>query len=260
MLSFHSFAKEVRVAFGEKLPPFIIPETNSGIELDIMKEALAFKGHKLVPIYLPMGRISLAFKSKTVDVVMMDVGESLDVFGGIYGEPPVLYDNYFITLKNKKIKIKKSSDLKGLRINAFVGALKRYPEWLTEVSKTDLYVEKNDQSVQPNLLFLDRVDVVLSDINIFKYYSLQSRVLNLKERDAKVEFHSFTQANPIHYQPVFQDKSIRDDYNLGLKEIFKKGRDKAIYQHYLKEALSPVRKKEHISDKITRVHQDFPRN
>ncbi len=232
------FTKDIKVAFGEKLPPFIIPETNSGIEIDIMKEALAYNGHKLIPVYLPMGRISMAFKNKEVDAVMMDVGEKLDVFGGIYGHPPVLYNNFFITLKSKKIKIEKPSDLKGLRINAFVGALKRYPFWLNDVSKTNLYVEKNDQSVQPMILNMDRVDVVLSDINIFKYYTFKSKS-NPRYKDSEVVFHSFTDANPAHYQPVFGDKMVRDDYNLGLKELFKKGREKEIYNRYIKETPKP---------------------
>jgi len=229
------YAKDVRVAFGEKLPPFIIPESNSGIELDIIKEALAEKGHKLIPVYLPMGRISLAFKNKEVDVVMMDVGEKLEVFGGYYGEAPVLYQNYFITLKKKNLKIEKPQDLKGLRINSFVGALKRYPEWLKEVAKTDLYSEKNDQSIQVKLLNLERVDVVLSDINIYKYYSMKAKSSSLNFKPQEVAFHRFTEVNPIHYKPVFENKDIRDDFNFGLKEISKKGRIQAITKRYLQE-------------------------
>ncbi len=237
--SFTASARNVRVAFGEKLPPFIIPESNSGIELDIVKEALALKGHKLIPVYLPMGRISLAFKNKEVDVVMMDVGERLDVFGGIYGDAPVLYDNYFITLKKKHLKITKPEDLKGLRINSFVGALKRYPEWLTEVAKTDDYSEKNDQSVQPMLLNLERVDVVLSDINIFKYYSQKAKSSTPHFVQSEVTYHSFTDAKPIHYKPVFQDKKTRDDFNLGLRELVKNGRIKEITNRYINDTLNP---------------------
>lgn len=226
-------AKEVRVGFGEKLPPFVIPETNSGIEVEIVSEALAYRGHKLIPIYLPMGRIAISFKNKKVDVVMIDVGENLNIFGGFYGEAPVLYDNYFITLKQKNIKIKKPEDLKGLRINSFVGALKRYPEWLNEIGKTNLYSEKNDQSTQALLLNFERVDVVLSDINIYKYYAGQSKP-NPRFKNLPVDFHPFTKANPTHYQLVFSDSKLRDDYNLGLKELIKKGRIKEIYKHYIK--------------------------
>ena len=40
----HADAREVKMAFGEKIPPYCIPESDSGIELDIMREALAVRG------------------------------------------------------------------------------------------------------------------------------------------------------------------------------------------------------------------------
>ncbi|UUZ49556.1 hypothetical protein LP420_04595 [Massilia sp. B-10] len=49
-------ATEVHVAFGEKIAPFCFPETDSGIELDVMREALAFRGHTMVPHYYSFAR------------------------------------------------------------------------------------------------------------------------------------------------------------------------------------------------------------
>jgi polar amino acid transport system substrate-binding protein len=232
--SFDVSAKNVTVAFGEKLPPFIIPETNSGIEVDIVREALAYKGHTLEAVYLPMARIPIIFKSRKVDMAMLDVGEDMSSLGGFYGNPPILYDNVFITLEKKNISIKKPKDLEGLRIVSFIGALKRYPEWLSAVGATEKYVEKNDQSVQPLLLNFDRCDVVLSDRSIFKYY------MNLAKKNPRYKYlpiveHKFTVANPSHYRPVFLDKSIRDDFNLGLKELIKKKRNRTIINSYLRE-------------------------
>lgn len=227
-------AEVVSVAFGEKLPPFIIPETHSGIELDIVREALAVRGHKLSPVYLPMARIAPTFKNRKVDVVMMDVGEDMKLHGGFYGDPPVLYDNVFITLKKSNITIKKPSDLKGLRINSFIGALKRYPQWLSEVGKTEDYIEKNDQSVQPLLLNFERCDVVLSDRFIFEYYTKEAKK-NPRFKNLPYIEHHFTVADPQDYRPVFFSKKIRDDFNYGLKEIRKKGRDRIIYDNYLKD-------------------------
>lgn len=225
-------SKVVTVAFGEKLPPYVIPETNSGIEIDIVREALALKGHKLKPVFLPMGRIALDFKSRKVDVVMIDIGEDLSKLGGYYGNAPVLYDNVFITLKKRNLKINRPEDLKGLRINSFIGALRRYPEWLGEVEKTSNYVELNDQSLQPVLLSSERYDIILCDRYIFKYYSHTARN-NAFYKELPVEEHEFTIADPLDYRPVFYNKIIRDDFNEGLKEIQKKKRDREIYEKYL---------------------------
>lgn len=231
--SLSSRADLVSVAFGEKLPPFIIPEKNSGIEIEIVREALAVRGHMLKPLYFPMARIAMSFKTRKVDVVMMDVGEDMSLLGGYYGEPPVLYDNVLITLKEKNITIKRPQDLKGLRINSFIGAQKRYPDWFGSLSP-EFYVEKNDQSVQPLLLEMGRFDVVLCDRNIFKYYSVLAKK-NPRFKGLPVVEHPFVIVNPEHYRPVFYDKKIRDDFNYGLKTLQKSGRVKVIYDSYLKD-------------------------
>ena len=42
-------ADDIAMAFGERIPPFCFPETNSGIEIEVIGAALAFKGHVLKP-------------------------------------------------------------------------------------------------------------------------------------------------------------------------------------------------------------------
>lgn len=147
MMSTAVLAREVSMAFGEKIPPFCFPETNSGIELEVIGESLAYKGHVLKPKYYPFGRITLAFKSGKVEAAMTDLGEDMTKFGAFYGDPAVVYDNVFITLKERKIVIKKPEDLKGLSVFAFQGALKRYPAWLRAVKEAGNYHEFHDQKL-----------------------------------------------------------------------------------------------------------------
>lgn len=227
------FADEVRMAFGEKLPPYILPETHSGIEIDIVKEALAYRGHKLIPEFLPMARLTITYKNKNVDALMMDVGEPVAEKDGHYGEVPVLYQNAFITLKKRKIIINKPSDLNGFLINGFVGAEKRFPEWLSLPSKTNNYFEKSDQSLQVQQLLLGRIDVALSEPNIFKYYYLKSK--SNKDFSSEIEIHQVIKENPLNYRPVFRSKKIRDEFDAGLRALKKSGRIQAIYNRYLSD-------------------------
>ena len=69
-LSCAAWAAEVSMAFGERIPPFCFPETNSGIEVDVMREALAYRGHVLKPKYFPFTRVPVAFKAREVDAAM----------------------------------------------------------------------------------------------------------------------------------------------------------------------------------------------
>jgi polar amino acid transport system substrate-binding protein len=225
-------AVEVRMAFGEKIPPFCFPETNSGIELEVIGEALAYRGHVLRPQYFPFARVPVAFKGRMVDAAMTDLGEDMTPAGGVYGDPAVLYDNVFISLKERHLVIRHPQDLRGLRVIAFAGAVKRYPAWLGPVKDAGLYVEQNDQALQVLTLDRGRYDLVLSDRNIFKYFSLQLK----REHGVPlkpVREHSFVKLNPMDYRPVFRDSHVRDDFNAGLKHMKETGRYNAIYQKYL---------------------------
>ena len=220
------------MAFGEKIPPFCFPETNSGIEIEIIREALAFRGHTLKPAYFPFARIPYAFKTGSVDAAMSDLGEDMSTVKAYYGDPAVFYDNVFITLKQRRLAIHAPSDLHGLTVVAFPGALKRYPMWLADVKKEGGYFEQNNQSLQVLTLSAGRYDVVLSDRYIFRYFTnLLKNNKNVRLRS--VELHSFVKFNPMDYRPLFHDEAVRNDFNIGLKQLKKSGRLDAIYKKYL---------------------------
>lgn len=224
-------AQEVVMAFGEKIPPFCFPESDSGIELEVIGEALAFKGHKLLPRYYPLARVPLEFKMGHVDAAMTDLGAGAQ--GGYFGDPAVLYDSVFVTLSQRALKIRTPADLNGLVVVAFPGALKRYPKWLTAVDQAHHYFEQNNQELQVAGLNKGRFDVVLSDKNIFHYFELQlTRNTLFKPKD--VDMQAFTQADPNDYRPVFHSEKVRDDFNLGLAHLKASGRYQAIYDSYLK--------------------------
>jgi len=227
-----AMAADVTMAFGEKIPPFCFPATDSGIEIEIIREALAFRGHSLKPVYFPFARIPYAFKSGGVDAAMSDLGEDMGMVKAYYGDPAVFYDNVFITLKERHLAIHEPRDLHGLTVVAFPGALKRYPAWLAGVKKEGGYFEQNNQSLQVLTLAAGRYDVVLSDRYIFRYFSNLLRN-NQSVRLKPVQVHSFVKFNPMDYRPVFRDETIRNDFNAGLKQLKKTGRVEAIYKKYL---------------------------
>lgn len=226
-------ADDVRMAFGEKIPPFCFPKTNSGIELEIIGAALAYKGHVLKPFYYPFARVPVAFKNGQVDAAMTDLGEDLQPWGAHYGDPAVIYQNVFFTLASRKLSINKPADLNGLTIVSFAGAVNRYPQWLRVAQKAGRYIEQNDQSIQVKTLMKGRYDVVLSDVSIFRYFSLQLKAEGFELQP--VSQHPFTAVNPQDYRPVFRSQQVRDDFNLGLAELKKSGRYQAIYDKYLRD-------------------------
>lgn len=229
-----AFGAEVTMAFGEKIPPYCFPETNSGIELEVIGEALAYQGHTLKPKYYPFARVMLVYKTGAVDASMTDLGQNLETEGGFYGDPAVFYDNIFITLKERGIVIGKPEDLKGLTVISFVGAINRYPAWLESVKKEGHYFEQNNQELQVLTLIKGHYDVVLSDRNIFKYFTLKLQ-REKKLTPKLIQEHPFVKVNMMDYRPIFRSKQVRDDFNQGLKYLKNTGRFQAIYNKYLKE-------------------------
>lgn len=230
-------AETVSMAFGEKIPPFCFPETNSGIELEVIGEALAFRGHQLRPKYYPFARIPVAFRNRDVAAAMTDLGEDMTAEGAFYGNPAVVYDNVFVTLKERRLQIRQPADLQGLTVLSFAGAAKRYPAWLERVRQAGNYYEQNDQALQVLTLDRGRYDVVLSDRSIFRYFSLRLAREQGVAPKATVQ-HSFVKVNPMDYRPVFRSSAIRDDFNAGLKQLKDSGRFDAIYRKYLGDGSS----------------------
>jgi polar amino acid transport system substrate-binding protein len=226
-------AANVRMAFGDNLPPYILVSSGSGIEVDIVREALAYRGHVLEPVFMPMGRIPVTFVAGKTDAIMMDVGQDMQPAGGHYGDAPVVYDNVLLTLARRRLSLKQPADLRKLWVMSFVGAAKRYPDWLGQLEHKRYYVEHNNQSVQPLLLALGRYDVVVCDRTIFTYYSRQQQKADPTFRMPAVDQHPLPAADARAYRPVFRSAAVRNDFNAGLAYLRKSGRYAAIYRHYL---------------------------
>jgi len=224
--------KDVLMAFSQEIPPYIFQKHNKGIEIDIISAALAYKGHTLKPLYFPLGRIPIAYSNNLVDAAMGDMGVDLQLQGAFYADPAVIYDNIFITLKNRNISIKKPKDLDALSVVSFQGAEKRYPKWLQKVTEEKRFYGISDQLTQVKLLQFARYDVVLSDRYIFRYFVKQMKLLNVLE-PGEVEEHNFATVNPENYRPVFRDQQVRDDFNLGLKHLKTTGEYQKIYDNYM---------------------------
>jgi len=227
------YADEVTIGFSDHLAPYVVPATQSGIEVEIFREALAYHGHVLKPAFLPTRRLPQAFLDHQLDGAMSDSGVDLSGRGGTYGDSAVAFDNVLVTLKRRHLIIARPQDLAGLTVLAFPGAIKRYPGWLEPVAQAGHYFESNNQGLQVRAVQAGQYDVVLTDRFIFNYFSrfLQSHHVTLGE----VDMESPLTPNPIEYPAVFRNPKLRNDFNDGLKALKKSGRYQEIYDRYVKQ-------------------------
>ena len=225
-----AMARDVSMAFGSFNPPYALPDTGDGIEVEIIREALAMSGYKMKPSFVPAKRLVHMFEQGTIDAVSKDMGDDMTDKGALYGDVSVRYEDVIFTLKESNLNIEKPEDLKSLRIVAFQHAAKHYPDWLGPLVGTDDYTEVADQSQQVKMLHRGRADVIVADRYIIQYYSNQIA----RENGTELKPVGITNfAEPWGYRPAFRDEALRDSFNDGLKKLIDSGHYQKIIDSYV---------------------------
>lgn len=222
-------AKDVKVVFSYSTPPYVF-EDGSGIVITITKEALAYKHHKLEPVFVNIGRAFEMFKYGYVDgssIIKENSGLEAN-----YSDNFMQYHNAAFALASKHYKINKIDDLLNFNMIAFQNAHIYLGTEFGAISKktTKSYSEVADQKQQVLMLLRGRTDVIVMDRHIFKFY--KNELIHEGLVDKGVQTELFELFEPTKYQCAFKDKQIRDDFNEGLRALQKSGRIDQIYNEY----------------------------
>lgn len=222
-------AAEVTMAVGRSLPPYIIVDEWRGLEYDIVREALALEGHIMKPRFMAIARVIKELDSGLVDAAMtMPRSSGAKAF---YSDSHVTYRNYAITLAKYNHTIKRPEDLAGKSVIAFQKAsMILGPAFKAAVENNPRYREEVKQVVQPTLLFLDRVDVVVSERSIFGWFANEDEVKSKVDTTQAVRFHPIFP--PTDYYVAFRDEAMRDSFNRGLKKLRASGMYGKIIERY----------------------------
>jgi len=223
---------EVVVGFGNRLPPYVFPEQQTGMIVEIFREALASQGYRLKPVFLPLKREAMLFDEHKIDAAMLDFYVDMTKPGNVYGAPAFVYHNVLITLADRHLKIDSPADMQGLSVLAFQGALGLYPDWLQQVSAAGRHQETNNQALQVLTLADGGVDVVLSDRAIFNYFRRQAQSKHGNHGEV-FEEHDVLPNKSDLYRTVFHDEKVRDAFNIGLNSLIKSGRYDQIVKSFM---------------------------
>jgi polar amino acid transport system substrate-binding protein len=229
-------AAEVRMMFGLALPPYVIKENNSGYELEIIREALAVKGHTLKPTFAAFGASKQMLKDKQVDAAQRGNPDMSEADGFHYAaEPTVLYEDVAISLAKNKVAVASMADLKNKNVVAYQGATQFIgPDYAAIVKSNPNYQENSSSKRVVQMLYAGGAQVAVFDINIFKYIAgtLKGEV----DIGQEVTYHKVFPTSTIKTNnPVFLDKQVRDDFNAGLAQLKKNGRYKEIIKKYVNQ-------------------------
>ncbi|MBF0379051.1 MAG: transporter substrate-binding domain-containing protein [Desulfamplus sp.] len=228
-LPYKVLAEELVMGVGLALPPYFIEESNSGFEMDIIKESLKLKGHTVKFKFIPFARIPMDFADGKVNCVST-INESSGIKAH-YSDIHVSYQNFAVTLKSNNLTINSIADLKDKEILAFQNA-KLYlgKEFAATVEANPKYEEIASQSSQTIRLYLNRAQVLVGDGNIFKYYSKQ--ISDKADTTQEVVYHPIFEKTD--YKVAFNNEQIMKDFNEGLKEIKANGVYDKLLSNYIK--------------------------
>jgi len=220
-------SREVALAMSPSIPPYVIKETQGGIMSDIVKEALAIKGHTVKEInYVSNKRLVAMVQSGQVDG---GINTPPNLMTGFVSEPILYFENVVIASKAKKYQFNHISDLAPFRVQAFQYA-KAFlgPEFIAMTEENSSYSEVILQVNQLRHLFLDRTDAIILDRQVFLYYlnKLRGQMTNIPD----VTYFTLFPKAPRH--AVFLEKEMRDGFNEALLMMKSSGRLQAIIDQY----------------------------
>ena len=225
-------AAELNIGVSFSIPPYVIQENNSGLELEILQQALAVKGHSVSVHYLPLARTFHELKEGKLDgIINAKIGVVENVH---YSEKVISFENCAISLEKNHYKIDAVSDLANKQVVAFQRASSLLGDEFKQMSESNNnYSEQARQLLQVYMLMKRRVDVIVMDKNIFKYYLKQAYLegkLSVTELKQQAICHKIFQ--PTDYRFAFLNPDIRDDFNLGLIDIQNNGTLSQIHDKY----------------------------
>ncbi|NOQ30319.1 MAG: transporter substrate-binding domain-containing protein [Helicobacteraceae bacterium] len=223
------FAKEVQTVFSYSTPPYVFKD-GSGIVIDIITESLKSQKHTVKPVFVNISRSFEMFKYGYVDATtIIKKNSGLEAY---YSEYFMQYHNAAFALKSNKYKIKELIDLKDLYFISFQNATKYLGNKFEKIAleSGNKYSEEPNQKKQVYKLLKGRTDIAILDRHIFKFY--KNELISEGKVDKNIQVELFELFEPTKYRTAFKDRTIRDDFNFGLKKLKASGRYDEIYDHY----------------------------
>jgi len=230
-VSFYCEAKSVSIAFTFSMPPYLNDDINSGIERDIIFEAMHASDIELGEVHnVHYKRAMKMLEQGLIDGIVSNMANNVyDMMTrkSYPSDKTIDYVDCAITISNNGIKLASVQDYAGKAIWAFKTAKTTLgAEFESMANNNPHYTEDTDQTKQAGMLALGRIDVAISDRNIFT---------SKLKRDGQYQIQNFEfQAigEPTPRTLRFSDKKYLASFNLGLAKIKASGEYAKILARY----------------------------
>ncbi|PTS83854.1 amino acid ABC transporter substrate-binding protein [Pseudomonas sp. HMWF032] len=211
-------AHNLRIGFGTHKPPYIFEDEDRGLEHDIVMSAARHGGLQPTAYYAPLERLNMMLRKGQLDAI----AATNELNGGdiVYSHSYIRYHNVAVALRSRNLEIQQISDLARYSVNAFQRA--RFllgAEFQRMAQANPRYREEAFQIARNRMLYSGRVDVVVTDMRILRYFN--------REVYTQVDV-----TQPLTLFPIFaandyklgcREWALCERFNLGLAELRKTG-------------------------------------
>ena len=171
-ISLTASAQSLRFGFGTHKPPYIYENQARGLEYDIVLAAASLCGLEVEPYYAPMERLSMMMRKGQLDAMATTNERNGD--SPFYSDVYIRYQNVAVALRSRNLTIERISDLTAYSVNAFQRArVMLGSEYQTMAESNPRYREEAFQIARNRMLYSGRVDVVVTDMRILRYFNLE---------------------------------------------------------------------------------------
>ena len=165
-------------------------------------------------------------------MAMVDIKDD----GYFYSDPVIRYSDVVVTKAERNYLIQSLSDLNGKSVIAWQGAHKaledEYRRMYSPANRPDNYRELEDQRQQLELLIANKVDAIVIDQTILRWYINQIDPNIVSELAIE---HIISRDVPRYM--AFKDKSLRDRFNGKLKVFKDSGKYQTVIRRYTQGAI-----------------------
>lgn len=217
-------------------PPFVIGTTKTGLEIDIFRKALEYKGHSMKVYHLPNKRLQLALLG-TQNIDAVATVRQVPGDGLYYVDDFIYFDNYAISKSKDNLEINEVSDLIGLRIITWKNAYRDLgPEFESTFKPSppdkykNLYAEHYSQEGQRLMFWRDRAEVIVIDKTIFEWYRQQ--LSEDADITPEVIYHPIFSGR-TYFQAAFKSEELARDFEEGLQHLKDTERYDQLYKEYI---------------------------
>lgn len=229
-----SAGQPLKVAFGDSLRPWVIPENSSGILVDMIKETLEPSGYSIIPVFVPYHRRITAYVQEKVDATC-DINPKIMTETGLEGFLSVTayaYENIGVSLKKNGFYFSKISDLKKHRILAWQGAKETIGKEYAEMADDNPnYRELANQETQIKMLYSGREDLIQLDSQIFYFH--RKKVAREGKIDTSQPIDIFPLFGKNDCGFLFRDEKAQLAFDHNLRQLKESGRYQAIFKKYI---------------------------